>query len=127
MGKTYQELMAALSPERRKRVEARAAALIAEEKSLRDLRQALQLTQQSMAKRLGVRQHSISRLEQRSDMLLSTLRDYIGKMGGELVITAQFPDREPVRIAGFADIARGTGSSTGRRKSPRKGSAAHSK
>jgi hypothetical protein len=122
MGKTYQELMAALSPERRKRVEAMAAALIAEEKSLRDLRQALQLTQQYMAKRLGVRQHSISRLEQRSDMLLSTLRDYIGKMGGELVITAQFPDREPVRIAGFADIARGTASSSssGRASSARK-------
>lgn len=146
MGKTYQELMAALSPERRKRIEARAATLIAEEKSLRDLRQALQLTQQHMAKRLGVRQHSISRLEQRSDMLLSTLRDYIGKMGGELVITAQFPDREPVRIAGFADIARGAGSSrssgraasgrerisqrahvsTGRRKSQRKRGASHS-
>lgn len=105
MGKTYEELMAELSPERRKRVEARAAELIAEEKSLRDLRQARHLTQQSMAKRLGVKQHSISRLEQRSDMLLSTLRDYIGKMGGELELTARFPDREPVRIRGFADIA----------------------
>jgi hypothetical protein len=105
MGKTYEELVAGLSAERRKRVEARAAELIAEEKSLRDLRQARQLTQQRMAKRLGVRQHSISRLEQRSDMLLSTLRDYVGKMGGELVLTARFPDREPVRIKGFADIA----------------------
>ena len=70
-----------------------------------DLRQARHLTQQRMAKRLGVKQHSISRLEQRSDMLLSTLRDYIGKMGGELELTARFPDREPVRIKGFADIA----------------------
>lgn len=105
MGKTYEELMAELTPERRKRVETRAAELIAEEKSLRDLRQARHLTQQRMAKRLGVKQHSISRLEQRSDMLLSTLRDYIGKMGGELELTARFPDREPVRIKGFADIA----------------------
>ena len=104
MGKTYEELMAELSPERRARVEARTAELIAEEKSLRDLRQARQLTQQHMAKKLGVRQHSISRLEQRSDMLLSTLRDYVGKMGGELVLTARFPDRDPVRIAGFGDI-----------------------
>lgn len=107
MGKTHEELMAELGPERRKRVDARAAELIAEEKSLRDLRQARQLTQQRMAKRLGVRQHSISRLEQRSDMLLSTLRDYVGKMGGELVLTARFPDRDPVRIKGFADIAGG--------------------
>lgn len=105
MGKTYEELMAELSPDRRARVEARTAELIAEEKSLRDLRHARQLTQQHMAKRLGVRQHSISRLEQRSDMLLSTLRDYVGKMGGELVLTARFPDRDPVRITGFEDIA----------------------
>ena len=104
MGKTYEELMAELSPERRVSVEARTAELIAEEKSLRDLRQARQLTQQHMAKKLGVRQHSISRLEQRSDMLLSTLRDYVGKMGGELVLTARFPDRDPVRIKGFSDI-----------------------
>lgn len=107
MGKTYEQLIAELSPARRKRIEARAAQLITEEQSLRDLRQARQLTQQHMAKRLGVRQHSISRLEQRSDMLLSTLRDYVGKMGGELVLTVHFPDREPVRITGFADIGGG--------------------
>jgi hypothetical protein len=105
MGKTYEELMAELSPKRRERVEARAAELIAEEKSLRDLRQAHQLTQQSMAKKLGVRQHSISRLEQRSDMLLSTLSGYIGKMGGELVLIANFPDSDPVRIMGFGQIS----------------------
>lgn len=39
-----------------------------------------------------------------SDMLLSTLRDYVEKIG-ELVLTAHFPDRDPVRIKGFADIA----------------------
>jgi DNA-binding XRE family transcriptional regulator len=116
MGKAYEELMAELTPERRKRVESRAADLIAEEKTLRDLRQARQLTQQHMAKELGVKQHSISRLEQRSDMLLSTLRDYISKMGGELVLTARFPDRAPVRIASFKDIAEG-----GKAPSPRRG------
>jgi hypothetical protein len=117
MGKTYEELMAGLSSERRKRVEARAAKLVAEEKSLRDLRQAHNLTQQRMAKKLGVKQHSISRLEQRSDMLLSTLRDYIGKMGGELVLTARFPDREPVKIKGFTDIASGGEMRSARRSS----------
>lgn len=105
MGRTHDELMAELAPARRDRIAGRTAELVAEEKSLRDLRQARQLTQQKMAKRLGVRQHSISRLEQRSDMLLSTLRDYIGQMGGELVLTVRFPDREPVRIKGFAAIA----------------------
>jgi hypothetical protein len=117
MGKTYEELMAQLSPERHKRVETRAAELIAEEKSLRDLRQARRLTQQLMAKKLGIKQHSISRLEQRSDMLLSTLRDYIGKMGGELVLTARFPDRAPVKIKGFTDIAGGRETRSSRRLS----------
>jgi transcriptional regulator with XRE-family HTH domain len=117
MGKTYEELMAELSPARRKRVESRAAELIAEEKSLRDLRQARQLTQQSMAKKLGVKQHSISRLEQRSDMLLSTLRDYIGRMGGELELTARFLNREPVRIKGFTDIVSGRAARAPRRVS----------
>jgi DNA-binding XRE family transcriptional regulator len=46
--------MAQLSPERHKRVETQAAELIAEEKSLRDLRQARRLTQQLMAKKLGI-------------------------------------------------------------------------
>jgi DNA-binding transcriptional regulator YiaG len=117
MGKTYEELIAGLSSERRKRVETRAAKLIAEEKSLRDLRQAHNLTQQRMAKKLGVKQHSISRLEQRSDMLLSTLRDYIVKMGGELVLTARFPDREPVRIKGFTEIASGGETRSSKRSS----------
>ena len=117
MGKTYEELMSELNSGRRKRVEVRAAELIAEEKSLRDLRQARQLTQQRMAKKLGVKQHSISRLEKRSDMLLSTLREYIGKMGGELVLTAQFPDREPVKIKGFTDITGSGEARPGRRSS----------
>src|ERR1700737_289983 len=116
MGKTYEELMAQLSPERHKRVETRAAEFIAEEKSWRDLRHARHLTQMLMAKKLGIKQHSISRLEQRSDMLLSTLRDYIGKMGGELVLTACFPDRAPVKIKGFTDIA-GGGARSARRSS----------
>jgi hypothetical protein len=58
-----------------------------------------------MARKLGVRQHSISRLEQRSDMLLSTLADYVRKLGGELVITAEFPDRKPVRLKGIGGLA----------------------
>ena len=107
-----EELMAELSPARRTRIKARASKLIAQERSLRDLRQARQLTQQRMAKRLGVKQHNISRLEQRSDMLLSTLRDYVGRMGGELELTARFPDREPVKIQAFADF-----SSTGKNRS----------
>ena len=61
-------------------VEQRAAKLITEERSLRDLRQALELTQESLAERLGVNQENVSRLEQRSDLLLSTLSRYVGAL-----------------------------------------------
>ncbi|WP_080366213.1 helix-turn-helix domain-containing protein [Burkholderia pseudomallei] len=52
---------------------------------------------------LGVGQDTISRLEQRSDMLLSTLRRYIEGMGGKLELVAQFPNRPPVVIDHLAE------------------------
>jgi transcriptional regulator with XRE-family HTH domain len=92
-----------LSPVQRKKVEARAAELIAEEMTLRELRKARKLTQVRVAKALGVTQDSVSRLEKRSDLLLSTLRKTVQAMGGNLSLVAQFPDREPVVLTGIAD------------------------
>ncbi|QOQ84571.1 helix-turn-helix transcriptional regulator [Comamonas thiooxydans] len=66
--------------------------------TLKDLRQAVQQTQEQLAATLGVRQNTISRLEKRSDMLLSTLRHYIESMGEKLELVAQFPNRLPVVI-----------------------------
>jgi hypothetical protein len=91
-----------LSAARRKKVEARAAELIAEELTLRELRKARKLTQVRMAKALGITQDSVSRLEQRSDLLLSTLRRTVEAMGGSLSLVAEFPDRPPVVLAGLA-------------------------
>ena len=45
-----------------------------------------------------VRQDTISRLEKRSDMLLSTMRHYVESMGGKLELVAKFPDRPSVVI-----------------------------
>ena len=92
-----------LSPAQRKKVEARAAALIAEEMTLRELRKARKLTQVRMAKALGVTQDSVSRLEKRSDLLLSTLRKTVQAMGGNLSLVAEFPDRAPVVLSGITD------------------------
>ena len=92
-----------LRPLQRKKVETRAAELMAEEMTLRELRQARKLTQVRMARKLGITQDSVSRLEQRSDLLLSTLRKTIEAMGGTLSLVAQFPDREPVRLSGIAE------------------------
>ena len=93
-----------LKPARRKKVEARAAALIAEEMSLRDLRHALKLTQERIAEALDIGEDGVSRLEKRSDLLISTLRGYIEAMGGHLELVAQFPNRPPVVLSGLASV-----------------------
>ena len=92
-----------LAPAQRRRVEARAAELIAEEMTLRELRKARKLTQVRIAKTLGIKQDSVSRLEKRSDLLLSTLRKTVEAMGGTLSLVAEFRDRGPVVLSGIAE------------------------
>lgn len=102
MARKLDELLAELPIERRAVVEQRAAELA----TLKDLRQAMQKTQVDLAAALHIGQDSVSRLEKRSDMLLSTLRGYIEAMGGKLEIVARFPDRPPVTIEHLADAGR---------------------
>ena len=56
-----------------------------------------------MAEQLGITQDGVSRLEKRSDLLLSTLRRTIEAMGGSLSLVAEFPDRAPVVLTGIAE------------------------
>ena len=84
---TLTDRMDKLSPSRRKKVEERARVLIAEEMSLRDLRKARMQTRMRVAEKLGINQENVSRLEQRTDLLISTLSSYVVAMGGKLSIT----------------------------------------
>ena len=101
---TLSERLDRLPPARRKKVEERAKALIAEEMSLRDLRKARKQTQVRVAKELGINQENVSRIEKRSDLLLSTLSGYVEAMGGTLRLVAEFPDRPPVALTGIAAL-----------------------
>jgi len=102
--KTLDQRMKEVSPARRRKIEARAAQLLAEEMSLRELRRAHKLTQERIAETLGIGQDQVSRLEQRSDLLISTLRSYVEAMGGRLTLVAEFPDRKPVVVSGIAAL-----------------------
>jgi hypothetical protein len=90
--------------EQRARVEKRAAELIAEEMTLRDLRKAREFTQIRMGELLNMRQENVSRLERRADLLVSTLQSYVAAMGGELSLVVEFKDRPPVKIAGLISM-----------------------
>ena len=90
--KTLDQIIGKLPPTRRKKVTARAEQLIAEEMALRHLRKAREMTQTRMGELRGIGQDSVSRLESRSDLLLSTLRSYVEAMGGSLKLVVEFPD-----------------------------------
>jgi DNA-binding XRE family transcriptional regulator len=94
MAKKLEDVLSALPAKRQTKITARAAKLA----TLRDLRIAASQTQADMALALGVRQDTISRLEQRSDMLLSTMRRYVEAMGGQLDLVVKFPNRPKVVI-----------------------------
>jgi len=98
MARTLDDIIGALPVDQQREVEARAAQLIEEEMTLRDLRTAHALTQQRMAEALHISQDGVSRIEKRSDFLLSTLRSYVEAMGGRLRLVVEFPDRKPVTL-----------------------------
>jgi transcriptional regulator with XRE-family HTH domain len=97
-----------LSPARRRRIASRAAALMADEQALQKLRRARGMTQAAMAEALGIGQDGVSRLEQRSDMRLSTLRGYVEALGGKLSIVAEFPMRATYVPDGAVNAATAT-------------------
>ncbi|HEX9812866.1 MAG TPA: XRE family transcriptional regulator [Burkholderiales bacterium] len=102
MAKKFSDLRKKMSPAARAKAAARARVL-AKDLPLYELRQARQLSQEQLASTLRVKQASISKLERRADMYLSTLRSYIEALGGDLEIVARFPDGA-VRIKQLEDI-----------------------
>ena len=112
MGSTLDEVLSKLQEVRRAKIGARVAAIIAEEKSLHDLRKERRKKQVAVARKLNVGQDNISRIEYRTDLLLSTLRAYVQALGGQLHLVVEFPDRPPVRLSAL-------GASANRETSPR--------
>lgn len=101
MAKSFKKLKEKMSPASRTRAEAKAEKLL-DEMPLYELRNARQLTQEKLAKELHVNQSAVSKLERRADMYVSTLREFVRAMGGELEITARFPEGA-VRINQFEE------------------------
>ncbi len=111
MAKTFAELTKDFSPERRARIEARKDEL-REEMELSELRKALALTQSTLAEALGVGQAEVSKIEQRTDVFVGTLRRFVQAMGGELEINAVFADHK-VAITNFSGLVKDADGSPG--------------
>ena len=93
MAKKFATLQAAMSPEAQSRSAAKAEAMLLE-MQLQALRKSRNVTQIEMANLMSVEQGSISKLERREDMYVSTLREYVKALGGELKLVAHFPDTD---------------------------------
>jgi DNA-binding XRE family transcriptional regulator len=98
MGRTLDEVIAALPQARRARVEARAKDLKDEVESLRALRQIAGKAQADIAAALNIKQPSVSKIEKQADMYLSTLRSYVEAIGGTLELTVNLPNRSALKI-----------------------------
>ena len=98
----FSELTKDFTPERRQRITEMKRELLAE-MPLHELRRARSLTQRDMAEILKVNQPAVSKLEQRADVYVSSLRSYIEAVGGNLKIVAEFPEGE-VTITNFSDL-----------------------
>ncbi|GHV26097.1 transcriptional regulator [Spirochaetia bacterium] len=98
----FSELEAKMSPESRAESERLFRKALAE-MPLGELRNARGLTQEMLAETLHVQQPAVAKIERRTDMYISTLRSHIRAMGGELEITAKFPDGV-VKITNFSQI-----------------------
>ena len=125
MGKSLDDVMAALPVDRQQSIRARGAELVAEEMTLRELRKAMGTTQAQLASKLGKPQATISRMEAQSDILMSTLGQVVEGLGGRISIMAELPGHAPVRLSGLGDLAPGAKSSS--KAAPRKINAARAK
>jgi len=91
MAKKFQNLRKKMSRERRDKIERTTRNMLAE-MPMHELRRARQLSQEQVADVLDIKQGSVSKLERRTDLYISTLRRYIEAMGGELTLQARFPE-----------------------------------
>ena len=91
MAKKFQNLRNKMSQERRDRIDAMTKDMLAE-MPMHELRRARQLSQEQLAVVLEIKQGSVSKLERRTDLYISTLRRYVEAMGGELTLQARFPE-----------------------------------
>ena len=95
--------MDALPPERRARVEARSAELIAEVEGLKAFRQLAERSQEQIAQSLGIKQPSVHKIEKQTDLYLSTLRRFVEAAGGSLELRVELPGKGVLHLTGVGE------------------------
>jgi transcriptional regulator with XRE-family HTH domain len=104
MARTHEDLMASLPPERRARIEARAAEQLREIEGLKALRKLARRSQEQIAQSLGIKQPSVLKIERQTDLYLSTLRRFVEAAGGTLELRIELPGTGAFTLTGVGEI-----------------------
>lgn len=104
MAQTHEDMMAKLPPERRARIEARAAEQLREIEGLKALRLLARRSQEQIAQSLGVKQPSVLKMERQADLYLSTLRRFVEAAGGTLELRVELPGTGVFTLTGMGEI-----------------------
>src|SRR5689334_214971 len=103
MAKPWKNLKERMSPAAQAHVAARVAATL-QSMPLEEIRKAIGMTQIELAEKLEIGQGSVSKLENATDMYLTTLRRYVEALGGELHLSATFGDGRTIEIDHLAAL-----------------------
>ena len=103
--KSFREKLAELPEQRRQAIEAEGQELLQEYMTLQEIRQAVGLTQKDVAEAMNIEQNHVSRLERRTDMRLSTLKEFTEALGGKLHVSIEVPGKAPISISGLVGLS----------------------
>ena len=98
MAVSLEEFIGSLPEGEQSAIVERAGELRAEVATLKELRALSGKAQTEVARTLGIKQPSVSKIERQTDLYLSTLRSYVEAIGGELELVVKLPDRAPLRL-----------------------------
>jgi DNA-binding XRE family transcriptional regulator len=104
LGRTLDEVIAAMPEDRQARIKARTAELHAEVEGLKALRKLAQRSQEQIAQSLGIKQPSVVKIERQTDLYLSTLRRFVEAAGGTLELRVELPGTGPFTLTGVGEI-----------------------
>ena len=104
VGRSLDEVMAAMPAERQDRIKARTAELLAEVEGLKALRKLAERSQEQIAQSLGVKQPAIVKIEKQTDLYLSTLRRFVEAAGGTLELRVELPGKGTMHLTGIGDL-----------------------
>ena len=104
LGRTLNEVIAAMPPESQARIAEQTAQLQADVEGLKALRKLAQRSQEQIAQSFGVKQPAIVKIERQTDLYLSTLRRFVEAAGGTMELRIDLPGTGAFTLTGVGEI-----------------------